>query len=348
MERQLASIQKILKLEAIEGADKIELATILGWQVVVKKGEFKVDDLCIYFETDSLIPFTPWSEFLFKNGRTGTVRLKTVKLRGQISQGLALPTSIITDDWIYDLCPSGIHEGEDATAWLKITKYEPEIPAQLQGICKSTFPSWIPKTDETRIQAAPWLLTTMTGKQVYITEKIDGSSMTVYLKDGVFGVCSRNMDLIESDTNTYWKVARALDLETKMRKIAEVGGFTNFALQGECYGKGVAGNKYKLVENQNFACFNIYDIDKGVYADYMLFNHVCETFGIPVVPLIAIETLDGTVMDWVKKSNGQSELNVSVLREGIVVRGLEEEMVHRYGRFSFKVVSPEFLLKNGE
>jgi hypothetical protein len=152
--RKLASIRKINLVEPIEGADAIEVATVDGWKVVVKKNEFKVGDLVVYFEIDSWVP-TGLAPFLSKgkepreyNGIKGE-RLRTIKLRGQISQGLILP---------YAICGKICEEGEDVSELLYIQKYEAPIPAQLAGQVKSTFPSFIPKTDQERVQNIPDLL----------------------------------------------------------------------------------------------------------------------------------------------------------------------------------------------
>ena len=139
--RKLASIQHIKNLEPIEGADAIEKATVLGWQVVVKKGEYKVGDLTVYIEIDSLLPETSDFEFMRKN----KFRVRTIRLRGQVSQGICFQPSILPPDFILD-------EDADCTEALGIVKYEPPVPAHLAGIAKGRFPGFIPKTDETRVQ----------------------------------------------------------------------------------------------------------------------------------------------------------------------------------------------------
>jgi len=119
---------------------------------------------------------------------------------------------------------------------LGVTKYEPPIPACLSGIMKGRFPSFIPKTDETRVQVLQQLLSKYKGERCYITEKLDGSSATFFMHNHEFGVCSRNMELLEDDTNSFWKVAREMDIENKLK---ELNG--NYALQGELIGEGIQG-----------------------------------------------------------------------------------------------------------
>ena len=353
MERKLASIQKIVDIQPIEGADNIVCAQVLGWKCVTQKSNnFKPGDLVVYFEIDSLIPFEPWSEFLFKNGRTGNHRLKTIRLRGQVSQGLILPIESLGRYFAKKIVKDGrdyykklievAEEGMDISEELKITKYEPEIPAQLQGICKSTFPSWIPKTDETRIQSMPHILEDLKGEIFVATEKLDGSSMTVYLKDGEFGVCSRNMDLKESETNSYWITARKLDLENKLKSLGK-----NIALQGELVGPGVQKNKLGLKELQ-YRIFNVYDIDEAEYYSEPRMAGIIIGFGLQTVPLLPSFEMRYNVDQLIEMSIGPSLLNSQVQREGLVFRPLRKMIHPKYGRMSFKAINPEFLLKYGE
>ena len=180
--RKLASIQRIISIEPIPDADMIVKATVLGWQLVIKKDELKQGDLCVYVEIDSILPERDVFEFL----RNKQFRIKTVRLRGQVSQGICFPLNILPEGLL-------IEEGADMTGSLGIAKYEPPVPACLNGIMKGDFPSFIPKTDETRVQVLQTLLDEHEGKPCYVSEKLDGSSATYYIKYGVFGVCSRNM-----------------------------------------------------------------------------------------------------------------------------------------------------------
>ena len=217
MERKLATIRKISNLSPIEGADKIEVATIDGWKVVVAKDvNHKVGDWVVYCEIDSFLPIKEEFEFLRKSsykkmGDQEGFRLKTIKLRGQVSQGLILPMSVFGDfGWT-------VYEGLDVTERLGIVKYEPPIPAELAGKVKGLFPSFLRKTDEERVQNLTSEYEELKKQKFYVAEKLEGSSATFYYKDGEFGVCCRNLELLESEGNTFWKVARELDLENKMR-----------------------------------------------------------------------------------------------------------------------------------
>lgn len=343
MERKLATIRSIGQISPILGADKIELATVDGWNVVVGKDVgYKVGDLVIYCEIDSFLPIREEFEFLRKSsykkmvGKEG-FRLKTIKLRGQISQGLILPISVLnppnTNMYVTPF------EGLDVTEILGIIKYEPPMPANLVGKVKGIFPSFIPKTNEERIQNLTkeyekWKI--QSKHQFYVTEKLDGSSSTFYIKNGVFGVCSRNLDLLETEENTFWKVARYLDLENKMKSLD-----FNLALQGELIGESIQGNPYKL-KGQSVRFFTGFNIDTYQRMGYNEFTEILTKLNLESVPLLNQDldfTLPNTIDEMLKYAEGKSMLNNQTEREGVVVRSLD-------GTISFKAVSNIFLLKN--
>lgn len=337
MERKLASIRKILDLKPIEGADNIELAIVDGWQVVVAKNvEHKVGDFIVYCEIDSFLPIKEEFEFLRKSsykkmGEVEGFRLRTAKMMGQISQGLILPISVLGSKIF-------LEEGMDVTEMLGIVKYEPPIPAELAGKVKGIFPSFIHKTDEIRVQNIPDEYKTYieSNDNFYITEKLDGSSATFYINNGEFGVCSRNLELLETEGNTFWKVARELDLENKMRAKNK-----NFAIQGELIGEGIQGNPYKI-KGHTVRFFTAFDIDiqkRFNYADFLIFMAWNQ---LEVVPLLSIRNrtdLPKTIDELLKFAEGKSSLNEKTEREGIVIRTSDNVI-------SFKAISNKFLLKD--
>jgi RNA ligase (TIGR02306 family) len=334
--RKLASIQKIKEIRPIEGADSIEGATVLGWQLVVKKGEFQVGDYCVYCEIDSVLPEKPEFEFL----RPRKFRIKTVKLRGQVSQGIAFPISIIPNHEQVEL-----QEGLDVTELVGVTKYEPPLSLDMKGKVKGGFPGFIPKTDETRIQSVPDVLTRPENqsKQYYVSEKVDGTSATYYIKDGEFGVCSRNLELLDVENNPHWMVAHQYGIEAKLRDSGR-----NVAIQGEVIGPKIQGNKYKLSELK-FMIFNVFDIDKNFYLGYTDFVDFVANIGLESVPILQDDySLGQNVVELVAMSEGQSVVNPKTQREGIVIRPIAEATDPELGRLSFKTVNPKFLLKYGE
>jgi RNA ligase (TIGR02306 family) len=326
--RKLASIQKIRELNPIDGADSIEMARVLGWQLVVKKGEYKIGDLCIFCEIDSILPDKPEFEFL----RPRKMRIKTVKLRGQISQGICFPLSFLPED-------TDVIEGVDVTDLLGVKKFEPPIPFCLEGKMKGRFPAFVPKTDETRVQVIIDVLANHKGEKCYITEKIDGTSVTYFIKDGDFGFCSRNLELYEDNENSFWKLAREFDIEKKLRSLNG-----NFALQGEVVGENIQSNPLKI-RGQKVFFFNVFDINNFQYYDFKNFKKIIDLLGLESVPIVSDEYfLEPGIDLLVQLSIGKSLINNDMWREGIVIRSVSEKKMG-FERFSFKVINPNFLLK---
>lgn len=356
--RKLASIQTITDITPIEGKNRIVLASVLGWKVIVTKADFHVGDKCIYVEIDSQLPERPEFEFL----RSKKFRIKTMKMAGVLSQGICFPLSIL---------PPGEYEvDQDVTELLGVTKYDPEEvedfkPAHapkkwyqdvwlmkykwyrrlirlLTGTNyrrTSGFPSFISKTDETRIQTAPWFLKDKENKYV-LTEKVDGTSMTACLirhkrflpKDKFeYIVCSRNMQL-GRDNSIYWQVSDKYNIEAALKNL--IGSRDWIAIQGECIGPKVQGNKYGRTEPELYV-FNL--ITPTGRAGSVKAKNILEPFGFNFVPIVNENyTLPDTVEEMLAEAHGQSVLG-DTLREGLVVRSKD-------GTISFKAVDPEFLL----
>ena len=340
--RKLATIQRIDEINPIENSDNLEVATVKGWKVVTQKGEYQAGDLCVYCEIDSFLPIRPEFEFLRKTsykkmGDQEGFRLKTIKLRGQVSQGLLLPIEVL--DGIYSDDMNGLTDnsiGTDVSDELRIVKYEPPIPAQLQGVMKGNFPSFIPKTDEERVQNLNY--EELKQHMYIVTEKLDGSSFTCYLKDGQFGVCSRNMELQRDENNTFWKTAIALDIEAKMRKLQTTFPI-DFALQGELIGEGVQGNKYGI-KGHDIRFFTMHNISEGHRVNSTCLLETLYAMGLQSVPVLAhVYSLPETRDELIEFAEGRSTLK-DTHREGLVFRATHDSGI------SFKVISNVFLLKD--
>tara|TARA_R110000822_G_scaffold301108_1_gene424799 strand:+ start:16577 stop:17560 length:984 start_codon:yes stop_codon:yes gene_type:complete len=324
--RKLATIRRIIDIQPIPDAEKIEVAQVDGWKVVVKKDDFQIGQLALYIEVDAFVPHE-LAPFLSKgkelrefNGVKGE-RLRTVKLRGQISQGLLLPAI------------DGANEGDDVSEQLGIQKYEAPVSAQLAGQVRGNFPSFIPKTDQERIQNLGKELAEWSQGNLHweVTEKLDGSSMTVYLYQGEFGVCSRNLDLKEAEGNSFWKVARHYQMEDKLRAIGR-----NLALQGELIGEGIQKNPYRI-HGQDFYLFDIYDIDAGRYLNSFERSSI-SMFGVNHCPVIGFtKIVDETCNSLLAYAEGKSALCADTEREGLVYKCVEAPL-------SFKAISNKFLL----
>jgi RNA ligase (TIGR02306 family) len=346
--RKLASLRTISDIRPIEGADAIECAVVDGWTVVVKKGEFKPGDFVVFFEIDSWIP-TTIAPFLTPRGQKPHVyngiegeRLRTVKLRGQLSQGLVMPITAFPEvvEYMKEVGPE-CSNPLDLTEILKIQKWEPPIPAQLSGQVKGAFPSRIRKTDQERIQNLLGVVFDggeNENAEYEVTIKLDGSSMTVYYLDGEVGVCSRNLNLkLDQEGNTFVDTSKKIGI---LEKLASLG--RNIAIQGELMGEGIQGNRETL-KGHHFFVFDIWDIDNAKYLSPDERYEFCEKFGLLHVPVIhskiTFKDLGLTNLEeMLKFADGPSMKNP--IREGVVFKRVD-------GKFSFKVISNLFLLKGG-
>lgn len=331
--RKLATVRRVHAIRPIDGADRIELAEVDGWKCVIKKGEFRPGDLVIYCEIDSFLPIREEFEFLRKSsykrmGDQEGFRLRTVKLRGQISQGLLLAATVVGRT---------VELGEDVTDELGIVKYEAPIPACLNGQVLGGFPAWIAKTDEERIQNLAEEYPSYLGTEFYVSEKVDGTSFTAYLHDGSFGVCGRNWCYAEDDANSYWIAARKYGLPEQMPRLNR-----SLAIQAELIGPGIQKNRYAVKEPQLYV-FNIFDIDASTYVEKQEMESLSRELGLGVVPFIEVRQPPATIEEILQLAEGKSLLNPATDREGLV-------WVHGSGndRISFKTISNRFLAKHGE
>jgi len=339
--RNLASVQKIIAIDPIEKADSIEVATVLGWKVVIKRGDFKVGDLVLYFEIDSMLPKLPMFEFMepYWNEKLKAYRVKTIKLRGQISQGLIVPLGYFPD------IPA--EEDFDATDMLGIFKYEPPIPAALGGDVESF--SWpITKTDEVRIQSAPYLIDELKDKPYYISVKLDGTSASFILDyNNVYHVCGRNCCYKQNKINKYIEISNRYNIEKILRDAYEKTG-KYYALQGELVGVGIQGNKMNLPTNEVYF-FNLVDVSENKKMPYKDLLTFCNEYDLKTVPIFesgerfyyTMEQLLDLAQGYYRE-DGFDNANPKQDREGIVVRSQDSTI-------SFKVISNRFLLgKNND
>lgn len=356
MSRKLASIRRVHTIEPIEGADKIELAHVDGWQCVVRKGEFQVGSLGIYFEIDSRLPEADWSEFL----RSKKFKVKTVKMRGVLSQGLLLPLDSVGP------MPK-MNEGDDLTVYLGVTKILTEeerrdslsvsrdktpwyyflLPKFLRTKRKHGFPGFLRKTDEERIQNIKGLDRLLQGRSMYSTEKLDGQSVTVFyhrklwegFRRGSFGVCSRNVYFGSYRNNNWWNIAKKYQLDLKLPLYCK-DKKVSLAIQGEIVGPSIQGNIYGLPD-QDLYVFSIWDIERQRYLCYRDKCEVCIALGLKQVPVVDFEVYQlRTQEDFLKYAERKSAVGTRPLAEGVVVRDVKDDSV------SFKAISNKYLLRN--
>lgn len=357
--RKLASIRSVSEIYEIENADFIELCVVDGWEIVSKKGQYHVGESIVYIEIDSVVPETEHFEFL----RDRHFRIKTIKLRKQISQGLIMPLSIL---------PEGSYNlGDDVTDILGITKYETRseqeanrvqeqsVPSWFKKLMKfrlfrmtfgnwykkkytgqGKFPDWIIKTDETRVQnmVALYGRLLMNNVRFNVTEKIDGQSATYGIKKSnrkiEYVVCSRNIRRPKEDDSSFWCVSRSHDIEHVLKDIRQEYDFNTVVLQGEIIGTGIQANKYNMM-GYDFYAFNL--IIDGYLLSYQEMEKVLNRYNIKCVPIIEEDfILPPAIAQLVNYSIMKSTINPNINREGIVLRSLD---------ISFKVINPNFLLK---
>jgi RNA ligase (TIGR02306 family) len=360
--RKLATVRRIDEILPIEGADLIVLVKIDGWACVAKSEEFKPGDPCVYFEIDSFLPDEPIYAHLRartfrKMGEKEGLRIKTIKLRGQLSQGLALPCHLFFDRFVdskYDegqeLCEF-FSQGADLTDFLCVEKFELPIPLQLAGKVSGNFPAFIPKTDQERCQNLGIDIFVHNKDSKYeVTMKMDGTSFTAYRFNEVDGVCGRNWNLKLDDSNSTNSLVR-MYIDSGLQDVLLKYG-KNLAVQGELMGPGIQQNREKFVTHKLFI-FDIYDIDKGEHlSPEDRRNTLAELHALGLkkemvdhVPIIAytanlFDTLGITTTDQLLKfAEGPSI--VHAIREGLVFKRVD-------GKFSFKAISNKFLLKEEE
>lgn len=327
--RKLATVRTIAEIKQIPEADLIVAYRVDGWWVVDKKDAYDVGDLVVYVEPDAWVPheLAPFlskgkepSEYEGVNGE----RLRTVKLKKQLSQGLLLPIS------------NGFIKvgGTDCTEELGIKLWEPKLPAQLAGDARGLFPAVVPKTEAERIQNLARTWDELRKHKFEVTEKVHGSSCSFYLDlDKDFHVCSRNLDLKPSETNAYWKAALKYNVQQNMVK----HGLEGLALQGEIVGEGLNGNQYKL--GLEFFLFSVYDVKQGKYLDAVAREEICAMLGLQHVPVLDLDVSELSVGEALVLAEGKSKINGSE-REGLVLKSQQDTSV------IIKIVSNKWLLKN--
>ena len=360
----LASIQKILWKKEIKGADNIELVGVLGWQVVTKKNQFQIGDLCVYIQIDTVVPDKPEFQFL----KERNFRIRTIKLKKELSQGILFKIEEVLHTTDY----SKFREGKDVTTILEIKKYEkpdnnpikyekPRMPKiwykkliylLRYNILYKAFPYLRPKTrspfptnlvsitDEERIQNIPEILKKYQGKEFVVSYKLDGSSITIIhnkvLGSSKYRICSRRFELHDTK-NDWYRVFKETNFEKHIVKLVNHYKTNDIIIQGEAIGK-FNGNYHNL-QRDDIRVFNIYV--NGKRLNQMDFIQICLELNIPHCPLYANLSLNYTMEEILKLSEINDCINPKVPSEGLIWRCVD-------GSLSFKVINNKYLLKNQE
>lgn len=344
--QELATICRITSISNIPKADSIESAKVLGWNCIVRKDQFKVGDLCIYFRISSIFP----SGYHRIQESQQNKPIKTKKILGVISQGLVAPLRWLSEDFNFDI--TKLNEGDDVSEIFQLTKYIPpeekeqyiKIQPKIGVDNKQPFPSFVPKTDEPRIQNIPEILEAIQDEEVVLTRKEDGCSATYVYRDGVFMVCGRNywFRFGGNSERHYFHIAEKFNMEDRLKKLGK-----NIAIQGEIIGPSVNSNRMKLTA-LDYRVFYIIDIDIGKYLPYDEMVEVCKALSLPTVPLLSrgkanelemMKSVD-SLMDYANKL----EYGANIPAEGLVVR--VEKNNTGLSKSSFKVISNKYLIKN--
>ena len=346
MNRKLASIQRVINIEAIEGADRIELAHVLGWQCVVNKGQFQPDDLSVYIEIDSFLPIRPEFEFMRASSYKKTdfmgegFKLRTQKFRGQLSQGLLLPVSQFPE------IPVDAEVGMDVTEILGIRKWEIEEKATTGGTVIGTLPYDIPHTDETRVQAEPELIQAFAGLEYYISTKMDGSSHSIGIDENGFHVCGHNYEYKDDGASSFYELIKQRGYQEKMEKVLEEQNMKTLTIQGELCAPGIQQNRLRLKAPEWYV-FTIRENGRRVGLNRM--QEICKALNMTTVPIEEVDTdlpsKYPTVEALLERADGNYPNGGK--KEGIVIRPTEPVFCPLISAsLSMKVVSNKYLLNN--
>lgn len=371
--RKLATIQKITKLTPIKGKDRIEVATILDWEVIVQKEQFKVDDLVVYCEYDTILPQVPEFEFLRArcfSPKWNGFRIRNMKMAGVFSSGIVFPLDILPKK-------IKIKENVDVTNVLGVVKYDPEKRMELPSKKRSKLVKWLLKDPFLRAIYMKLFLTKTKGQDYpadiskanevniqnifsiikrefpdelfYKTEKIEGQAATYeyrrdakkpwykfFAKEESFKVYSHNIQKKVVDNSNWWSIAKEYSMWAKLKKV----GF-NVAIQGEIVGPGIQKNIYSLTRLK-FYVYRVKNLDTGKYLEFAELIQFCADNFLTTVPILQVGVqLPETVKEIIEDSNGTtlcSEGDRSQKREGVVWRSVRDQ------RVGFKARSPKYLI----
>ena len=335
MSSRLATVERIDEIREHPNADALEIAIVKGWQCVVGKGDFKAGDGCVYILIDTIVPET--DDFAFME--RVNYRVRTMKLRGIYSQGLVMPVDILRDKLAsFDI-------GDDVTEAIGVEKYVKPIPPELFGSVIKPFPTEILSiTDEDQLQNFPGLLDRIKGKEIYVTQKCDGTSGSFIRFRGEKMVCGRNYVFAEDDKNTHWQMYRKYDMGVTVPQ--------GYSIQFEVVGPGIQKNPMGLDEVE-IRVFNVFYMNGDGYMSGRTLlgleemTEFCRKGKLPMAKVLSGGPFE-SIQEWVDFADSQTYDNGKPA-EGTVVRLAEPEYEESIGKpLSFKVISPKYAVKHGE
>lgn len=376
-----------LTIEPHPNADKLELAAVGDYRAVVQKDIYKTGDLGVYIQEGSIVPKWLLDRYGWKLAGPDANRVKAMKLRSILSQGIVVPVSngidvhasngnFVMAGLYLETGPNTsivVHEGMDCAELLGVTKYEPPIPVHMAGEVTNAFGHTI-SYDIENIKKFPDVL--VDGEEVVMTEKLHGT-WTCFGYNPNFGdiVTSKGMsgqglvfklDVEANRDNLYIRALRATEygveigfdedteediVETQNvieRAAASFDGLP-FYILGETFGKGVQDLTYGTTKPE-FRAFDIYrgEPGKGCYMSYDDLVRACDNLGLEVVPLVYRGPYSKAKL--VEVTNGTETLSgkAANIREGVVVKPVVERRNELIGRVQLKSVSDAYLLRKGD
>jgi RNA ligase (TIGR02306 family) len=351
-----------ISLSPIENADRLELAHVDGtdYVAVVQKGLHQTGDLIVYIPEAAILPDQIINEMglVAEDGKTmlagGTLnadgtkkrdRVKALKLRGQLSQGLIFSHTERLGQLV---------EGQDYSEALGITKYLPPIPMEMAGTVEHET-EMRTYTDIENIKNYPNIL--VAGEPVIASEKLHGSC-TIFTRstDGRLlvsskGLAGKGLTLInetaegQEPRNIYHRIAQRFDIARKLDQLAAHYPDQTLTIFGETL--GVQDLMYGLQKGQlDFRAFDIRISDR--YLDYQDFVDRCQQLDLAMVPVLYQGPFDRDALEAVASGRETLTGKESNIREGVVIRPLIERTNDEIGRVILKMISPKYLLRKGE
>ncbi len=332
----LATVEKIVSITPILNADSIELLRVQGYQSVAKKKIHKEGDLVCFIQPDSCVPRAEWNKFLWPksdqdpNGKA--IRLRAVTMRGALSQGLVIPLKELN-------LGIDVVENQDLTDILKIVHYEKPVTF-IAGNPSGTFPHHLlSRTDEPRIQSNLKVLPEFIGLECYLTMKYDGSSFSAIYNNKKLEICSRSFSLHEDDSNVFWRVAKKYNIPEKLIEYNK-----NFAIQGECIGPKMNGNKLGLNE-LDLVIFTAKNLEEHRYLDYQELVDFCNKMNLKMVNQVGPTFIfDENSFEKIQDIANNLKYPNDSWSEGLVCRPIKEKWSDKLqDRLSVKFISENYL-----
>jgi len=328
MSSLIVPVTTIEALQPHPNADRLELAQVLGWQLVVLKGQYHVGEKLVYFPIDTILPLE-LSERFNVTRYLSKQRIRCAKLRGEPSFGLAIPPD---QDWPV---------GENVAEFYGALKYEPPVRVSA-GDAETAHPLFVAYSEIENMRNFPTIFAE--SESVILSEKLHGTQCRVGSIEGELMAGSKQVrrkrpveDRFAS--NTYWFPLSLEPVRTLLEDLGRV--HQQVILFGEVYGSKIQSFHYGLHGVIGFRAFDL--LLDGHYQDWPNFLETCARYGVETVPVLATLAFD---LNEIKRfSEGKTHMmqQDAHIREGVVVRPERERHHPSVGRGILKYVSDSYL-----